>query len=164
MPHLFGGSSRFHGACDFSTDTLQAEAMERQAEIADWLTAMMLKHRLSARAWAEKAGLGKDTVSRALQPGYAHVTSTRTLAKLAGAIGEPTPGGAQVPTAAALFPVVELICEASRAHARLEPEDVQVLAETLRDVLLAIADDPEAQDDERLARSLTRREFRRLRQ
>ncbi len=135
--------------------------MERQQEIAEWLQAMIAKHRISARAWAEKAGMGKDTVSRALKPEYQHITSSRTLAKLAAALNETAPGQSQMPSVNALVPVVELLSEVSRVHGALEPETVQALAQALHDVLVAIADDPEALDDARLARSLARREFRR---
>jgi hypothetical protein len=135
--------------------------MTTQAEIADWMRAMMAKHRIAARAWCEKAKLGKDTVGRALKPDYDHITSTRTLAKLAAALGEPTPGSSWVPQTTALVPAVELLCEASRAHDELDPDDILALAETLRDALLSLADEPEAAADPKLARLLVRREFRR---
>ncbi len=135
--------------------------MKSQAEIAAWMRAMVTKHRISPRAWSEKAGLGKDTVGRALKPDYQSVTTTRTIAKLAAALGEPTPGSSWVPPTASLVPAVELLCEASRAHGELAPDDILALAETLRDALLSLADEPEAAADPALARLLTRREFRR---
>ena len=55
------------------------------------MRSVMQRHNLSARRWAEQAGLGKDTVSRAIRDDYDNVTSTRTIIKLAEAIGEQQP-------------------------------------------------------------------------
>lgn len=160
MPHLFGASRRIHVARTAAEMALECAAMT-QAEVSDWLRAMIAKHRVSPRAWAQNAGLGKDTVSRALKPGYEHVTSTRTLAKLAAALNEPTPGLRNVPPAKVLLPVVERIGELHRRTTGDMSEVNEILASALRDILLALADDPEAAADPRLALTLVRRELRR---
>lgn len=62
-----------------------------QIHVAAWMKAVMLRHDLSARTWAERAGVGKDTVSRAIRCDDRTVTSPRTIVKLAAVVGEQPP-------------------------------------------------------------------------
>jgi len=135
----------------------------RQSEIADWVRRMLEKHNLSPYGLAMRAGLGKDTVNRALDPDYPHVTSTRTLSKIAETLGETAPRNATAPSAASLLPVVEMIGNAARASKVWGEAQAMPFAEALHDTLQAIADDPEALGDPRIARALARVGFRRLR-
>jgi len=134
-----------------------------QRIIAEWMSDVMERRHLSARAWAEMAKLGKDTVSRAIREDYGHVTSTTTLAKLAEAIGEKPPGAAAaVPSVESLIEVLQVLHGAFLGEGRPAPDVVRALAEGLRDTLLQLADEPEAADDPRLSRGLARASIRQL--
>lgn len=78
-----------------------------QKPIADWMREVMAKRGLSAWQWAKDAGLGRDTVSRAIRDDYTSVTSTRTLLALARAANVPPPDG--VAAAAQPLPINELV-------------------------------------------------------
>lgn len=130
---------------------------DRQKPIADWLADVMERRGISARAWAEKAKLGKDTVSRAIRPDYEHVTSTTTIAKLAEALGEQPYGAAGgVPSEASLASILEVLHQAILGDRPISSEVTAVLAASLRDTLLHIADEPEAMDDPKLSRGIAR--------
>lgn len=137
---------------------------ERQKPIAEWMSAVMDRRGISARAWADKAKLGKDTVSRAVREDYQHVTSTSTIVKLAEAIGENPPGvGGMIPSEESLAEIIE---ELSSALAGNQPPTGAVLAglaAALRDTLLHLADDPEAAADPRQSRAVARTSARALR-
>jgi hypothetical protein len=124
------------------------------------MVAVMARSGLSARAWAEKAKLGKDTVSRAVRDDYQHVTSTTTIAKLADAAGEPAFGAAgAVPSVASLVEILDVL-HGALGTARPTPGVLQALAAALRDTLLHLADEPEAAVDPRLSRGLARASVR----
>jgi hypothetical protein len=130
---------------------------ERQRPIADWMTAVMDRRGISARAWADKAKLGKDTVSRAVREDYQHVTSTSTLVKLAEAIGERPPGvGGLLPSEALLAGIVEELSQALIGDRPPTAEIFATLAAALRDTLLHLADDPEAAGDPLQSRAIAR--------
>jgi hypothetical protein len=148
MPHYCGNASRFHEARrNYAAQTILPLMQDRQKQIADWMKSVMARRNISARAWAESAKLGKDTVSRAIRDDYAHVTSTSTIVKLAEAIGEQLPGAAgSVPSATALAGVLR---ELHRALVPTPPSDevIEDLASALRDTLLQLVYEPEAADD-----------------
>ena len=128
----------------------------RQKPIADWLEDVIARRGISARAWAERAGLGKDTVSRARKDSYANVMSTRTVAALADAIGERPPGAASaIPSVESLASVLAVILD---AVAQTTPDDIvlRVLAASLRETLLQLADEPDAVVDPAMSRALAR--------
>lgn len=134
---------------------------DRQRPIADWMIDVMKRREISARAWAEKARLGKDTVSRAIRDDYEHVTSTTTIAKLADAIDErPFGAAAGVPSVASLVSVLEVLHQGILSEQRVDPGTTLALAEALRDTLLHLADEPEAADDPRLSHALARASVR----
>lgn len=134
---------------------------ERQRAIADWMRDVMIRREISARAWAEKAKLGKDTVSRAIRDDYEHVTSTTTLAKLADAIDERAPGAAAgVPSAASLASILSVMHQTMLGDQRVDPGTTLALAEALRDTLLHLADEPESADDPKVALALARASIR----
>lgn len=129
----------------------------RQIAIVEWMRSVIHRRRVSATACATKARLGKDTVSRAMRPGYEHVTSTTTIAKLAESLGEPLPGSvSSVPGIASLTGIVSELSRAFFGAEVEKPEISRMFAEALRDTLLHLEDDPEAQDDPRLASALAR--------
>jgi hypothetical protein len=148
MPHKCGLASRFHEARrNNAASRTFSPMLERQKPIAQWMMAVMERRKISARAWAETAKLGKDTVSRAIRDNYAHVTSTSTIVKLAEAIGEQLPGAAgSIPSATALAGVLR---ELHRALAPTPPSDdvIEDLALALRDTLLQLVYEPEAAGD-----------------
>lgn len=61
--------------------------MDAASKIREWLKKGMAESGLSAAAWAKKAGIAASTIQRAVKDDYEFITSSRTLAKLADAIG-----------------------------------------------------------------------------
>ena len=164
-PHLCGNASRLHKAQRIYAVSPTVLAMKnRQKAIVEWMQSVMDRRRISATAWATKAKLGKDTVSRAMRPGYEHVTSTTTIAKLAECLNEPIPGGvSSVPSVESL---TEIVAELSRALLGPEaenPDKSRLFAEALRDTLLHLEAEPEALEDPRLSSALARASIRQRR-
>lgn len=162
MPHYCGKASRNHEARrNNAAGGMAARMQDRQRPIAQWMIEVMDRKGIAARAWAEKAKLGKDTVSRAIREEYEHVTTTTTIAKLAEAVGEkPYGAAAGVPSAASLASILEVLHKAVLGEAPLAPRITQALAEALRDTLLYLADEPDALDDPRLSGALARSSVR----
>ena len=134
---------------------------DRQKPIALWMRDAVDRHSISARAWAEKAGLGKDTVSRAMRDDYANVTSTRTIAKLAEVIGERGPGAAgSVPSVESCQEIVRIILSLAD-KGRPGPDTIRELSASLRETLLTLADEPDAAGDPMMSRTLLRSAIRR---
>lgn len=65
--------------------------MQTAAEIRDWMKRVMTEHDLTPAAWARKAGLAPSTIQRAIKENYQFVTSTRTISRLAQAVGVTPP-------------------------------------------------------------------------
>ena len=163
MPQNVGNASRILVARQniAARDMLQA-MNPRQKPIADWLADVIERRKISARAWAERAGLGKDTVSRALRDDYASVMSTRTLAMLAEAVDEHPPGAAAaIPSVESLQSALTVILE---AFAPFPPDSdvVRALASSLRETLLQIADEPNAISDPAMSRMAARAAVRHI--
>lgn len=78
-----------------------------QKRIAEWMRSVMAEKQISAQAWAIQAGLGRDTVSRAIRDDYQSVTTTRTIVALAQALQVPPPDGIAV--AVQPLPISELV-------------------------------------------------------
>lgn len=57
--------------------------MMNAEEIRAWMLAVLAETGLTARQWAQAAGVAPSTIQRAIKPDYQFVTSSRTLAKLA---------------------------------------------------------------------------------
>ena len=165
MPHSCGKSSRFREARRTIAARLSPAAMQdRQIPIAEWMKSVLDRRGISARAWATLAGLGKDTVSRAIRDDYQHVTSTTTIAKLADAIDEQAPGIAgAIPSAAALVPILGELRKALPAASDGDDEVLLALAGALRDTLLHLADEPQLADDPKVSSALVRASVRQLR-
>lgn len=164
MPHYCGKASRNEEARrNYAAGPIRAVMQDKQRLIAEWMRDVMERRSISARAWAETAKLGKDTVSRAVRDDYEHVTSTTTIAKLAEALGERPPGAAAgVPSAASLESVLETLHQALASEAKVDRGTLSALAEALRDTLLHLADEPEARDDPKLSHALARASVRQL--
>lgn len=164
MPHLCGLTSRFHEARRNNAASLSYVPMlERQKPIAEWMRDVMKRRSISARAWAEAAKLGKDTVSRAIRENYPHVTSTSTIAKLAEAIKERAYGAAgAVPSAEALRGVLAELYRVVPGAKEPSEDVLDALAEALRDTLLNLADEPEAAHDPKAMMLLARTSARAL--
>jgi len=130
---------------------------DEQKPIAAWMNGVIAKRRISARAWAEAAGMGKDTVSRALRDDYESITSSRTIAQLADAVGEkPYGAAAAVPSEAALAAILQVFLSAFSPRQAIGQDSLQVFAASLRETLLHLADEPNAADDPRTSRTLAR--------
>lgn len=132
MPHIRG---------------MQGMRKEQEA-IAAWMRQVMQDKGLKPTTWARKAGLGGDTVTRALKPGYQYVTTTTTLAKLAEAAGVEMPAIAGI--AAAPYDVRDIVADptpAAEMMARLLPSAEQ-MAELAKPYLAVLAPDapPPPQD------------------
>jgi hypothetical protein len=118
---------------------------------------VMARRGIAARAWAEKAKLGKDTVSRAIREEYEHVTSTTTIAKLADAVGErPYGAAAGVPSVESLASILAVLHKAVLGEETHDPGLARALAAAMRDTLLHLADEPEALDDPKLSTVVAR--------
>jgi hypothetical protein len=143
----------------------RAAVREQQKPIAEWLQSVLDLKGWTARDWALKAGLGKDTVSRGLKEGYEHVTSMTTIGRLAKAAAVPMPihlvGARGVPTTAALM---EILRELFKLVPEREwPDEVLLpLARALRHTLLEIAEEGDGHDDPAHARVVARIAARKL--
>jgi hypothetical protein len=65
--------------------------MSGPAQIREWLQETLEREGLTVERWAQLAGVAKSTIFRALKPDYEFVTSSKTLAKLASAVGAAAP-------------------------------------------------------------------------
>jgi hypothetical protein len=65
--------------------------MSSAAEIRDWMKRVMKEKDLSPAAWARISGVAASTVQKAIKEDYQFVTSTRTLTRLASAVGATPP-------------------------------------------------------------------------
>lgn len=65
--------------------------MEAASRIRDWLRATLEREGLTVEQWAAKAGVHKATIHRAMKDDYEFVTSSRTLNRLAQAVGAEAP-------------------------------------------------------------------------
>lgn len=61
------------------------------AYIRGWMRGCLKESGLTPAAWAKRAGVAASTIQRALRDDYPFVTSSRTLARLAAAIGAKPP-------------------------------------------------------------------------
>jgi hypothetical protein len=162
MPHYCGNASRnLEARRNYAARGISPIMNPRQKPIADWMNEMMQKHRISARAWAEMAQTGKDTVSRAVRDDYEHVTTTTTIAKLADALGErPFGAAAGVPSAVSLASILRALHQAFLGQAATDEGTMMALAEAMRDTLLHLADEPAALTDPKLSQTLARASIR----
>lgn len=152
---------------------------KEQEPIATWMHQVMKDKGLKPTSWARKAGLGADTVSRALKPDYEFVTTTTTLAKLAEAAGVEMPAFAGQssgpydvrdivanPTPAAemmnrLLPSAEQMAELAKPFLSVlapdstpQPQDLWVaVMAAYRDLLVLAAADRDTALDPAVARS-----------
>lgn len=67
------------------------DAMDGAQRIREWLKQTLKREGLTVEQWASRSGVHKSTIFRALKEDYEHVTSTRTLQKLAEAVGSEPP-------------------------------------------------------------------------
>lgn len=79
--------------CDSPPQKLRAvdENAQIAEEIRHWMMRVMANEGLSVSGWAAKAGVARTTIARPIKEGYEFVTSSRTLAKLARAVGVEAP-------------------------------------------------------------------------
>jgi hypothetical protein len=161
-PQLCGKTSRILVARRKYAAAAWCGSMDsRQKPVAEWMLEVLDRTGLSARAWAEKAKLGKDTVSRAIRDDYKNVTTTRTLAALADAIGERPPGAAgAVPSAESLEAILQVVVDAAQ-QAKPGPHAMRELSLSLRETLLALADEPAEAAGPEVSRALARSAIRR---
>lgn len=66
-------------------------AMNGPQQIRAWLKETLEREGLTVEQWAVRAGVHKSTIFRAMKDDYEHVTSARTLRKLADAVGGESP-------------------------------------------------------------------------
>lgn len=163
MPQNVGIASRNLGAMRIYAESSSKLLMhERQKPIAEWMRSVISRRKISARAWTEAAGMGKDTVSRALRDDYENVTSTRSIAQLADAINEvPFGAAASVPSEASLVEILQVLLSAYTEGRAPGPDSIQIFAASLRETLLHLADEPSAVDDPKSSQLLARMIVRR---
>lgn len=65
--------------------------MASAAEIREWMKRAMREHDTNPAAWARMAGVAASTIQRAIKDDYQFVTSTRTLERMAKALGVTPP-------------------------------------------------------------------------
>lgn len=65
--------------------------MASASEIRDWLKRTMQERDITPAAWARMSGVAASTIQKAIKEDYQFVTSTRTLSKLAHALGVTPP-------------------------------------------------------------------------
>jgi transcriptional regulator with XRE-family HTH domain len=139
-----------------------AYMVPEQRPIAEWMRDVIARRGISARQWAERAGMGKDTVSRAVRDDYQNVTTVRTIIKLSDALNEPPPGSAStIPSVESLSEIVQVIADMA---AKRQPgaATIRILAEALRETLLALADRPADARTVDVPRALARAAVRRI--
>lgn len=85
-------------------DSQICERMTPAEQIRKWMKETLASTGMGPGEWADKAGIAKSTVFRAMKDDYQFVTSSRTLAKLASAAGVSPPGLA-APSAAPVTPM-----------------------------------------------------------
>ena len=137
--------------------SIAAQMQDKQRQIVDWMRDVMERREIAPRAWAERAKLGKDTVSRAIKPDYQFVTSTTTIAKLAEALNETPPGpAAGIPRVEVLHSIVEIMLDGLLPGQKLDPTTSHALASALRDTLLHLADESGDGEDPKVVRALAR--------
>lgn len=138
---------------------------ERQKPIAEWMNGVLSRHKISAREWAERAHLGKDTVSRAMRDNFESVTSTSTIAKLADAVNErPFGAAAAIPNEASLAAILQIFLAAFSPDRQPGPDSLQAFAAALRETLLHLADEPASSNDLAVSQALARATVRRATQ
>lgn len=82
------------------------DEMTAAQRIREWLLETLRREGLTVERWAQLSGVARSTIFRAMQPSYEFVTSSRTLAKLAEAVGvEPPSFLANVRLAPRFLPV-----------------------------------------------------------
>lgn len=69
----------------------QCKPMTTAATIRSWLQETLTDTGLTVKQWAKRAGVAESTIHRALKEDYQYVTSSRTLSRLASAIGVAAP-------------------------------------------------------------------------
>ena len=137
----------------------------QQKPIAEWMTEVLTRHKMSARQWSERAGLGKDTVSRAMRDNFESITSTRTIAQLAEAIGErPFGPAAAIPSEESLIAILKIFLAAFAPDRTAGQDSLAAFAAALRETLLHLADEPTATDDPAVSQALARATIRRVTQ
>jgi AraC-like DNA-binding protein len=68
------------------------DGMAVAAQIREWLQETLAREPgLTVEKWAQRAGIAKSTIFRAMKPEYEFVTSSKTLGKLASAVGVDPP-------------------------------------------------------------------------
>lgn len=132
-----------------SIEERKAEVREQQRPIAEWLRAVMAQKKVKATEWAKLAGLGRDTVSRAVREDYNHVTSTTTLLKLAKAVGVQAPidlgsNIPGVPSAPVLAAIINQMLVILVPEREWDEDTIQGLGKALRHTLLELSEDREA--------------------
>lgn len=85
-----------HSCCWRSAPSLRHlravdENAQLAAEIRTWMIQVMNEKGLTPASWSKAAGVARTTIARPIKEGYAFVTSSRTLAKLAKAAGVNAP-------------------------------------------------------------------------
>lgn len=66
-------------------------AMDGAKRIREWMEQTLKDEGLTVEQWAARSGVHKSTIFRAMKPDYEFVTSSRTLNKLASALGREPP-------------------------------------------------------------------------
>ena len=148
-------------------DVRAKEKREHRREIADWLQGVLDTHpELKATTWSMAAGVGRNTVSRALSPKYDNILSIITLYKLAKTAGVPPPihlgiGAPGVPPPIALASIFKGIFSKIMPDRVFSDDFLMALGEALQLSLIEAQETPEIAEDLQAAELVGRMAARR---
>lgn len=149
-------------------DVRAKEKKEHRDEIAAWLKSVLDSNAdLKATNWSIDAGLGRSTVSRAMNPKYDNILSIVALYKLAKKAGVPTPvhlgiGAPGVPPPVALAAIFRGILSRLTPERTWSDDVLMALGEALQLSLVEAQETPEIADDLAAAELVGRMAARRL--
>lgn len=104
-------------------------------QIRQWMLGVMAARGMTAPQWAKRAGIAASTIQRAIKPSYKFVTSTKTLARMASAVGE-LPPNVRSSTPAILSPHFLPVLHTVQAGLWFEADaDAQLLSEAPKPVM-----------------------------
>ena len=132
---------------------------EQQKPIATWMKSVVARRGITASDWAKRAGLGRNTVSRAMREDYPHITSTTTLLRLANVVGDRPPihsGPAPLPSEDMLTDILATILLVAVPDRPVSLVVTLALAGALRDTLGLLANDAAVAADPAQARLVAR--------
>lgn len=109
-------------------------ALKTPEAIRAWLSSVLETKGLTTIVWADKAGVSRSTLFRALSPDYTFVTSRRTLTKLAAALEDLSGNGAATGSAPLALAGAEQVAASAGLGAPAAPGFLELRYEIQRGV------------------------------